>query len=73
MRKISALPKSFVDAAGFLLPAAVGGRLVTRLASGAGGINMAAGAASREVTNLMLRDKNYSAVAEQYKAWDGER
>lgn len=66
-----ALPKSFVDAAGFLLPAAVGGRLVTRLASGAG-INMAAGAASREVTNLMLQDKNYSAVAEQYKAWDGE-
>ncbi|HHP1352154.1 TPA: hypothetical protein ACRX4E_000152 [Klebsiella quasipneumoniae] len=66
-----ALPKSFVDAAGFLLPAAVGGRLVTRLASGAG-INMAAGAASREVTNLMLQDKNYAAVAEQYKAWDGE-
>ncbi|HEJ0443089.1 TPA: hypothetical protein SLO68_003202 [Klebsiella pneumoniae] len=66
-----ALPKSFVDAAGFLLPAAVGGRLVTRIASGAG-INMAAGAASREVTNLMLQDKNYAAVAEQYKAWDGE-
>ncbi|MDS6781520.1 hypothetical protein NXF52_25490 [Klebsiella pneumoniae] len=66
-----ALPKSFVDAAGFLLPAAVGGRLVTRIASGAS-INMAAGAASREVTNLMLQDKNYSAVAEQYKAWDGE-
>lgn len=66
-----ALPKSFVDAAGFLLPAAIGGRLVTRLASGAG-INIAAGAASREVTNLMLQDKNYAAVAEQYKAWDGE-
>ena len=66
-----ALPKSFVDAAGFFLPAAVGGRLVTRIASGAG-INMAAGAASREVTNLMLQDKNYAAVAEQYKAWDGE-
>lgn len=66
-----ALPKSFVDAAGFLFPAAVGGRLVTRIASGAG-INMAAGAASREVTNLMLQDKNYAAVAEQYKAWDGE-
>lgn len=66
-----ALPKSFVDAAGFLLPAAVGGRLVTRIASGAG-INMAAGAASREVTNLMLQDKSYAAVAEQYKAWDGE-
>ncbi|MBD3701397.1 hypothetical protein IE979_25145 [Klebsiella pneumoniae] len=62
-----ALPKSFVDAAGFLLPAAVGGRLVTRIASGTG-INMAAGAASREVTNLMLQDKNYAAVAEQYKA-----
>ncbi|WP_427048805.1 hypothetical protein ACNF2L_16440 [Klebsiella pneumoniae] len=66
-----ALPKSLVDAAGFLLPAAVGGNLVMRLTSGAG-INMAAGAASREVTNLMLMDKNYSAVAEQYKAWDGE-
>ncbi|HDY8412408.1 Uncharacterised protein [Klebsiella pneumoniae] len=66
-----ALPKSFVDAAGFLLPAAVGGRLVTRIASGAG-INMAAGAASREVTNLMLQDKSYAAVAEQYKAWDRE-
>lgn len=66
-----ALPKSFVDAAGFLLPAAVGGRLLTRVASGAG-INIAAGAASREVTNLMLKDKKYAAVAEQYKAWDGE-
>lgn len=66
-----ALPKSFVDAAGFLLPAAVGGRLLTRVASGAG-INVAAGAASREVTNLMLKDKNYAAVAEQYKAWDAE-
>lgn len=66
-----ALPKSFVDAAGFLLPAAIGGRLITRLASGAG-INITAGAASREVTNLMLQDKNYAAVAEQYKAWDSE-
>ncbi len=66
-----ALPRSFIDAAGFLFPAAIGGGLFTRLASGAG-INIGIGMSSREATSLMLKDKNYAALANQYRAWDGE-
>ncbi|MDX6917478.1 hypothetical protein R9X49_20425 [Pectobacterium carotovorum] len=64
-----ALEQGTANAAGMALPAGVGGRLLTRLASGVG-INTGFGAASRFAVSDTLEDNGYSDLAKQYQAWD---
>lgn len=64
-----ALEQGAANAVGMALPAGVGGRLLTRLASGIG-INTGFGAASRFAVSDTLEDNGYSDLAKQYQAWD---
>lgn len=57
------------QAAGFGLPAAVGGRLLMKAVSGAA-INAIVGGTQRGVTGKILDDAGYSEMADQYKVLD---
>lgn len=64
-----ALEQGAANAAGMALPAGVGGRLLTRLASGVA-INTGFGAANRFAVSETLEDNGYSDLAKQYQVWD---
>ncbi len=52
-----------------LLPAAIPGKIITRIASGAG-INITVGGAQRGITGEILRKNGYKEMADQYKVLD---
>jgi hypothetical protein len=64
-----AAEQSVTSAAGMALPAGIGGRLLTRLASGVA-INAGFGAANRFAVGETLEDNGYNDLAVQYKVWD---
>ncbi len=57
------------NALGMGLPAAVGGKLLTRLASGIG-INTSFGGINRFAMGETLEDNGYADMAKQYRVWD---
>lgn len=59
-----------VNAVGAGAPAAVGGSLLTRMASGSA-INLAVGGIERGGTSKVLEDNGYHDMAQQYKFFDG--
>lgn len=59
------------NALGMGLPAAVGGKLLTRLASGVG-INTSFGGINRFAMGETLEDNGYSDMAKQYRVWDAQ-
>ena len=61
--------EGITQGAGVLLPAGVGGKLSTRLASGAG-INVGVGVGQRGLTAKTLEDNGYKDMASQYKMLD---
>lgn len=58
------------QAAGVLMPAAIPGKLATRMLSGAA-MNVGMGMASRGATGALLDANGYKDMAEQYKVLDG--
>lgn len=59
------------NALGMGLPAAVGGKLFTRLASGIG-INTSFGGINRFAMGETLKDNGYADMANQYRVWDAQ-
>lgn len=59
------------NALGMGLPAAVGGKLLTRLVSGVG-INTSFGGINRFAMGETLEDNGYSDMAKQYRVWDAQ-
>lgn len=66
-----AAEQSGFNAVGMGLPAAVGGRLVTRLLSGVG-INTAFGGLNRFAVGETLEENGYADMAKQYRVFDGQ-
>ncbi|HGO5397187.1 TPA: hypothetical protein ACK2W2_005992 [Klebsiella michiganensis] len=66
-----AAEQSGFNAVGMGLPAAVGGRLATRLLSGVG-INTAFGGLNRFAVSETLEDNGYADMAKQYRVFDGQ-
>ncbi|WP_130952468.1 hypothetical protein [Klebsiella pneumoniae] len=66
-----AAEQSGFNAVGMGLPAAVGGRLATRLLSGIG-INTAFGGLNRFAVGETLEENGYADMAKQYRVFDGQ-
>lgn len=66
-----AAEQSGFNAVGMGLPAAVGGRLATRLLSGVG-INTAFGGLNRFAVGETLEENGYADMAKQYRVFDGQ-
>lgn len=66
-----AAEQSGFNAVGMGLPAAVGGRLATRLLSGVG-INTAFGGLNRFAVGEALEENGYADMAKQYRVFDGQ-
>ncbi|HBX7664184.1 TPA: hypothetical protein MIG43_02285 [Klebsiella pneumoniae] len=66
-----ATEQSGFNAVGMGLPAAVGGRLATRLLSGVG-INTAFGGLNRFAVGETLEENGYADMAKQYRVFDGQ-
>lgn len=66
-----AAEQSGFNAVGMGLPAAVGGRLATRLLSGVG-INTAFGGLNRFAVGETLEQNGYADMAKQYRVFDGQ-
>ncbi|HHS9760680.1 TPA: hypothetical protein ACTW9U_001182 [Klebsiella quasipneumoniae subsp. similipneumoniae] len=66
-----AAEQSGFNAVGMGLPAAVGGRLATRLLSGVG-INAAFGGLNRFAVGETLEDNGYADMAKQYRVFDSQ-
>ncbi|SXD64040.1 Uncharacterised protein [Klebsiella variicola] len=66
-----AAEQSGFNAVGMGLPAAVGGRLATRLLSGVG-INAAFGGLNRFAVGETLEENGYADMAKQYRVFDGQ-
>lgn len=66
-----AAEQSGFNAVGMGLPAAVGGRLATRLLSGVG-INTAFGGLNRFAAGETLEENGYADMAKQYRVFDGQ-
>ncbi|HBR3904207.1 TPA: hypothetical protein L9T70_001455 [Klebsiella pneumoniae] len=66
-----AAEQSGFNAVGMGLPAAVGGRLATRLLSGVG-INTAFGGLNRFAVGETLEENGYEDMAKQYRVFDGQ-
>lgn len=62
--------EGITQGAGVLFPAAVGGKALTRVATGAG-INVGIGGASRGATGKILEANGYKEMADQYRVIDG--